>query len=334
MLKMMTLLLLFISAPAICLSATVAPSDRIAEKNDLTIHFIDVGDGDSTLVNCPNGKMILIDAGSSSGFPGGKLRYYLLKHGGIAGKPLEALIITRPDRNNYNLATRALDKVPVKKVYLVGTEKDHSGAKFNRWLNKIDQNRKIFLGSDYFDAENAPNSEISCGDADIHILAASVISDKSSKKASSIVLMIRYDDFEAILTGDATTATEAVIMDRFSKEWLDADLLKVGKHGSLTTSTGGQWEKTIKPKAAIVSSGSKNSAGHPRKELLERLEPYTLNNQDTHAIEYATWDSAKNKYIWHSAAQYTEAIYSTATNGNLVLKSDGNGFKIYFAAQN
>ncbi len=333
MLIRLKILFLLLSAPAICISASVAPSDQVVRNNDLTIHFIDVGHGDATLVNCPNGKNILIDAGSSSGFPGGKLRYYLLKHGGISGKALEALIITKPDRNNYNLATRALDKVPVKNVYLVGTEDNYGHEKFSRWLTTVEQNRKTFLTSDYFNAEKAPNAEISCGDAQIHILAASVVSDQSPKNASSIVLMIRYGEFEVILTGDATTATEDVILDRFSKEWLAADVLKISNHGSLATSTGGQWVKAIKPQAAIVSAGSKNSDGHPRKHVIERLEPYTLNNQTAHAMEYASWDSGKKKYLWHSSRQYSEAVYSTATNGNLVVKSDGSDFNIYLAGQ-
>ena len=305
----------------------------VLSNNDLTIHFIDVGHGDATLVNCPNGNNILVDAGSSSGYPGGKLRYYLLKQGGIAGKPLEALIITHPDSSNFNLATRALDKVPVKKVYLVGTEDNYGHEKFSGWLTKIEQNRKIFLASDYFNAEQTPNAEISCGDAQVHILAASVLSDQSPKNALSIVLMIRYGDFEALLTGDATTATEDIILGRFSKEWLESDVLKIGQHGSLTTSTGGPWAKAIKPKTAIVSAGSENSDGHPHKQVIERLEPYTLNKQNAHAMEYATWDSAKKKYIWHSPRQYSEAIYSTATNGNIVVKSDGRSFKVYVDGQ-
>lgn len=329
MLIFLKLLFVLLSAPAICLSAPPLPSDHGVKNNDLTIHFIDVGHGDATLVNCPNGENILIDAGSSSGFPGGKLRYYLLKQGGMAGKVLDTLIITHPEIDNYNLISRALDKVPVKNVYLVGSAENYSDVKFNKWLNGIEQTRKTFLGSDYFNAEEAPNSEISCGDADIHILAAAVVSDKDAKKALSIVLMIRYGDFEAVLSGDATTATEDVIMGRFSKEWLDSDVLAIANHGSLATSPGVQWIKTIKPQAAAVSAGAKNSDGHPSKGLIERLEPYTLNSQTAHAMEYASWDSAKKKYLWHSLSQYSEAIYSTAANGNLVVKSDGRGFKIY-----
>ena len=105
------LFVLFLSVPAVCFSATALSADQVVGGHDLTIHFINVGHGDATFVNCPNGNLILIDAGSSSGFPGGKLRYYLLKQGQMAGKALEALIITHPDKNNYNLISRALDKV-------------------------------------------------------------------------------------------------------------------------------------------------------------------------------------------------------------------------------
>jgi len=327
------LFVLFLSLPAVCFSATAASADQAVGRHDLTIHFIDVGHGDATFVNCPNGNLILVDAGSSSGFPGGKLRYYLLKQGKMAGKALEALIITQPDRNNYNLISRALDKVPVKRIYLAGKEDDYNDLKFSSWLKGIDQSRRIFLDSDYFNAENAPNPEIACGEANIHILAAAAASDDSARNSLSIVLMIRYGDFAVILPGDAPTATADDILGRYAKEWLEADVLKIGNRGNLATSPSEQWLKTIKPKVAIVSAGAKNRDGLPRKEMLERLEPYTLNNQAAHKMESARWDSAKNEYLWHSSQQYSEAIYATATNGTVVVKSDGSDFETFFAEQ-
>ncbi|SHJ69976.1 Metal-dependent hydrolase, beta-lactamase superfamily II [Malonomonas rubra DSM 5091] len=294
--RMLGYLFAMLTAPTICFSEPANISPLPEAGNNLTIHFMDVGQGDATLINCPDGNSILIDAGSSSGFPGGKLRYYLLKQGGIAGKPLEALIITRPDASKYNLVTRALDKVPVKNVYLAGSEAEYRGIKFSKWLKEIDENHKHFLQGNEISTYEIPTSEISCGDVRLSFLTASSILGRSDQNTQSMGVMISYGDFTAILTSDISTVTEIDTLDRYSTPQLNADVVKIGSNSSLASAVTDQLFETLKPKAVIVSTGQKDNA---REKPLAAL------------------------------SNGSKAIYSTVTDGNLVLKTDGRHFQIF-----
>ncbi len=84
--------------------------------------------------------------------------------------------------------------------------------------------------------------------------------------------MIRYGNFEAMLTGDATHATENTILDRYTDTFLDIDMLKIGHHGSLATSTSAAWADTLSPEISVVSSGTRSRYGHPRFEVIDRLD--------------------------------------------------------------
>ena len=83
----------------------------------------------------------------------------------------------------------------------------------------------------------------------------------------SVVLSVQYDQFRILLTGDLGEEGEERILD----ELLPVDILKVGHHGSGTSTSKPFLEKTM-PKAALISCGAGNSYGHPHQETLERLE--------------------------------------------------------------
>ena len=138
--------------------------------------------------------------------------------------------------------------------------------------------------------------------------------------------MIRHGNFEVILTGDATKKTEEKILSRYSPSWLNSDALKVGHHGSSTTSTTDGWARFIKPEVAVVSAGIRSQHGHPRKEVIKRLEPFTKNGDESHSISYSS--GVRGSYVWEDIEGYVEQIYSTVNSGNVVIRSDGNGYTV------
>jgi len=297
----------------------------------LELHFMDVGQGDSTLVICPNGNSILIDAGGTLGpnSAEGNVREYILNHINRDQRKINTLIITHPDEDHYNFLPKVLRGVGVDKVFRVGVRNDYNEL-FRNWLSDFPTKKVIVLNQDYFNPKETPNSLIDCGDADIFILAASINAVKSRKKeknAMSIVVMIRYGNVEAILLGDATHITENMILNRYQNNWLDIEILKVGHHGSSTTSTSKKWADTTKPEIAIVSAGINNTYGHPRGVVIKRLEPHTQ-RVEPHPMRYAFVTSRRGKYKWKNLDNYRESIYSTATNGYIVIKTDGNEIDI------
>lgn len=289
----------------------------------LEFHFLNVGQGDSTLIVCPNNKKILIDAGSESIRYPHMVRDYILRtiyrhHG---NKKIDTLIITHPDSNHYNLLRDILRYIVVEQVFFVGDQNDYNPT-FWEWLSL--QPNKTSLRSGYFDPQDTPNKAINCGNAEIYILASSDRSKVSRKEAPGIVLMVRHGNIKVILA-DSTFDTENKIMERYSEKWLDVPILKVANHGDFATSTSQKWLSVVKPLYTLISAGYNNSYGYPRKEIIKRLEEYTMEG-GPHLMTYAT--EVEGLYKWHTDSQYKESIFSTAVNGTIVLTSTGERWSI------
>ena len=289
--------------------------------NNLTITFFNVGQGDSTLIACPNGHNILIDAGSTSGVEADVIRDQLFEALEGRERHIHTLIITHPDADHYNRLQLVLQGVNVDQVFRVGLEDDYYDN-FWSWLSALDAQKHVLSATD-FDHQNSPNTRIDCGTAQAYILAADEQSSFSHKNTTSIVLMVRYNNFEAIFTGDATKKTERAILNRYPATWLDIDLLKIGHHGSLATSTIDDWAHTLSPEVAVVSAGT-NRYGHPRTEILERLDDYTV-SADPHPMNSAT---RADHYVYEFKNNYTEAIYSTQVSDVVQVTSDGNTWNV------
>lgn len=291
---------------------------------NLEIHFIDVGQGDSTLVVCPNGRKILVDAGSTGGAQVDAIRDYILAQLDRHERRINTLVITHPDTDHYNLLDDVLVDVPVDRVIRVGELTDYNMT-FRNWLNGPEIGPITIIQTPHHDPMGTPNAELQCGTAQIWIIGAAVQATQSAKNAASIVLMIRLGNFEAILTGDATHNTETFIINNYPNTWLDVDVLKIGHHGSLATSTSQQWADAVRPITAIVSAGFTNSHGHPRQEVIERLDDHTR-AATAHPMRHAT--GTRPNYTITNIPNYAEDIYSTAVSGSVIVGTSGNGHTV------
>lgn len=306
----------FMAAPG----AEAAPN-----TGKLSLHFIDVKQGDATLIECPNGKQILMDAGRLPYENGAAIREYVLKYLNKDAPRLDALVVSHPDADHYNILPEVLADVQIDAVLMVGDEDDYTAVQFIDWLeDSVDPDLVQDLPVDYHDPVDTPNATLDCGAATVHVLAANVQSSYSAKNTASIVLMVTMGDFNAILTADATKDTEAKIISWYPAAWLRADVLKMGHHGSASTSTTDAWASTVRPTLAFASAGYTNSYGHPRKVIFERLEPFT-ETVDGHRVRWAT-----SQTQFQNRTNYTEALYSTATQGTIVVTSDGTGYSVAF----
>lgn len=299
----------------------------VPSQKPLEIHFIDVGQGDSTLLVCPNGNKILIDAGSSAHGSRDDVRAYLLGVLDRAERTLTAVVVTHPDRDHYNFLPDILRGVTVQQLLRTGDDEEFDNE-FVSWLQTIPASHRQILYEKDYDKEDKPNGKLACGDAKIHILAAAIPTTRRGasnfvNNSLSTVLMVRYGTFKAILTGDATFDTEAAILTRYSGNWLQSDILKIGHHGSRTTSTSAEWVQAVQPKMAIASAGYHSMYGHPSEAVVERLSPFTV-DKEAHPLTYA---QGTRPYTWIEQRAYTEAIYSTADSGNIVITTNGTTYE-------
>ena len=299
-----------------------------AQAPSLTLHFIDVGQGDSTLITCPNGANILIDAGNlpRRAQTETRVRDYVRNQIASRGGDIDYLILSHPDADHYNLLRPVLQGVPIGRTYYVATRNHYSDRTLFDWISTVGRTNVHLTGTD-FDRQTAPNPDIDCGAAHVWIVAAGVQVPNDDKNTKSIVVMVRMGDFEAMITGDATFATEDVIMGRYAPTWLDIDVLQVGHHGSERTSTSPRWAATLSPRTAIMSAGSQNDYGHPRRAVTDLLEPQT-DAADPHPYRDVTIRAQSPKYRYVTRPTYRESIYSTSTNGTIVVRTTGTGYSV------
>ena len=298
--------------------------ETVAEPGgQLAIHFIDVGQGDSTLIVCPNGNRILVDVGSVGGGNPDAIRDYILARLGPANR-IHDLVITHPDRDHYNLIETTLAGVTVEHTTWIGEMAEYGQADFDDWLGAVPADRRTNLDVGDFDPMDSPNTQLDCGGADVFVLSAEETSGPASwrRNTMSIVLMVRFGEFEAVLTGDATTATEAAILARYPTDWLDVDVLKIGHHGSSTTSTSAAWANALQPQIAVSSAGHMSQFGHPRQVVVNRLDDHTI-AVDPHPFSAST--GSRPNYTWSDLEDYDEGVYSTSMSGNVTVTTDGVG---------
>ncbi|HYK72417.1 MAG TPA: S-layer homology domain-containing protein [Pseudoneobacillus sp.] len=247
--------------------------------NELAAHFIDVGQGDSSLIVTPSGKTILIDGGRITA--GEKVVSYL-KKAGITS--IDLLVATHPDADHIGGLLDVLSEFPVKKVLDSGAQ--HTTDTYLDYLTLIRQKNILF--------EVAKEGSTIPLDNDIQITVLNSGNGSDDLNASSIVLKITFGQINFLYTGDADVGQEYEMATNYNVE---AEILKVGHHGS-NTSSSQLFINEVKPKVSILSYGADNSYGHPTSEVVNRLKAAGSN------------------------------LYSTAISGDIIVKTDGKIYQV------
>ena len=233
----------------------------------LKITFIHVGQGDAALIEFPNGKNALVDAGNKGfGFDAGK-RYVdpVLKYYGISR--INYLIGSHPHSDHIGGFEYILENYKVDTLVL--NEFRVESKIYNRILRKSRQ-KDIFVK--YADEGDIiiPDKQIR-----IYVLHPDTTFETSSPHSgqninnSSLVFKLVHGKNSFLFTGDAEIASEKALLSYGA--FLDCDVLKVGHHGSRTSSTK-EFLALAKPEMAIISVGRKNKFKHPSSVTLKRYE--------------------------------------------------------------
>ena len=244
-------------------------------------HFIDVGQGDATLIRTPEGD-ILIDAGENSAED--DLKAYLDLQGVDV---LYYAIFTHPDSDHIGGADMVLAEYEVLNV--IKPELEKTTQVYKRMMEGIEAE-----GCKVYNA--LPGETYSLGEFDMFVFGPDPNNKELDSNNSSIVIKATWGNTTAMLTGDAEKPAEESILRTFSAAELGSMLLKMGHHGSKTSSTDA-WLAAVNPKIAIISCGLNNKYGHPHAEVLARIEPYV-----------------------------GDQIYRTDLLGSIVFSTDGTNF--------
>lgn len=231
----------------------------ISEESFLKVHFIDVGQGDATLIqqiNQDNTYNMLIDAGNNG--DGGYLVEYL-KDQGV--KTLDYIIGTHPHSDHIG----GLDDVI--KGFQVGAiimPKVMANTRTFEEVMEAVSDKGLSITSP------VPGTSYPLGEAEFTILAPNS-DDYASLNDYSIANRIVFGSNSFIFTGDAEALSEEEILNNFNKRDLASDVFKLAHHGSSTSNTE-DFLEAINPSYGIISCGQDNSYGHPHREIMAQLK--------------------------------------------------------------
>ncbi|WP_040212093.1 ComEC/Rec2 family competence protein [Clostridium polynesiense] len=223
-------------------------------SQQLKVYFIDVGQGDSILIQY-KGRNMLIDAGPS--YKEQKLISFLKSH---RIRKLHYVIATHPHEDHIGGMAEVIKNFKIDKFYApkITTET-------KAFINMIAELNKKGLRINIAKAgKNIPFHE------DIQTDLLSPLADKYQELNNySAVLMVKYKDISFLFTGDAESIVENQLIKNY--ENIKADVLKIAHHGS-TTSTSIDFLKKVNPKYAVISCGLGNDFGHPSMQVLNNLK--------------------------------------------------------------
>lgn len=221
-------------------------------NSDITVHFLDIGQGDSIFVELPNGECMLIDAGVAN--KGEFIESYISESG---YDKIDYLVATHPHADHIGSMAYIVKNMDIGQVYMPNVST--TTKTYEKLLEAIQQKGLKIKSA------KAGMNIIRDSDLSVDILAPVKI-DEDELNNCSIIIKITYGYDSYLFIGDA----EKEELDTVSTD-MSADVLKVGHHGSRTSTTE-KFLEQVNPKYAVISCGADNDYGHPHKETIDLLE--------------------------------------------------------------
>ena len=232
-----------------------------SNPTDLQVHYIDVGQADCILIRVPteNGtKNMLIDAGTSTGYPQKTITDYL---DNLGIETLTYMIVTHPHADHNAAAKKVIETYTVENLILPECETDQK-----TWLNMLEKLDE--MNFEYIPSKVGDTYQI--GDASFEILGPVDMTNDKDPNDHSVVIRLDYGENSFLFTGDAEEASEKEMLQAQPASKFKCDVLKVGHHGS-DSSTSEAFLAAANPSLAIIPCGEGNSHGHPTQKILDRL---------------------------------------------------------------
>lgn len=233
----------------------------------LHVHFLDVDQGDATLLITPSGKQVLIDGG-----PNLETLEHLGTYMPFFDRTIEVLVLTHPDTDHLTALPDVLRRYTVASIVLAGTEK--STAKYLDLLHEVETQHIPVIWS------NPLNDIVFDDGVTLEMIwpDANEVTQIEDANDASVTLRVVYEDYRILLPGDIETLAEQKILE--SGRDVSADILKMPHHGSRTSSSTG-FLLAVHPSLAIASTGQNNQFGHPHPEIVDRYEKLNISVRNT-----------------------------------------------------
>lgn len=296
------------------------------EIDELRVHFLSVGTGLCTVVECPgtDAHPLIYDCGNFDGIgPNAMNERETRNH-------VEALlsqhdqqpdvVVSHGDRDHYSWVASVLDNVQARSIWMGGESSKFTSFGYPNWLESQEQGGATVhkdLGRHWHNDGDELGNGLSCGLADVYVLTNSSHDrdqDNDPDNADTLVLMIEYGDFSTIFSGDAEGETESRSIENFGSS-LQATVLMASHHGASSHNSNSEvWADELSPDVVIYSAGTKY--GHPRCRAVERYQSHIATVPRHRTI----CDSNREGTNTETSIR---AEYMTHTSGNIVITTNG-----------
>ena len=227
-----------------------------SESSGLEVHFIDVGQGDATLIKA-DGHAMLIDAGEND--KGTAVQLYLQKQG---VEQLDYLILTHTDSDHIGGADVIVSKFDIGQIFLSDFKKDNKT--YRELMDSMKYKNMTFSTPE-------AGAEYELGSAEFTVIAPNDTYEDANN--SSMALILDYGDNSFLFSGDCEEEAEQDILANGLD--LDVDVYQVGHHGSRSSSTE-EFLDAMSPEYAVISCAEGNSYGHPHAKTLNNLRARSI----------------------------------------------------------
>lgn len=225
---------------------------------ELKVAFLDVGQGDAVFIEAPSGNQMLVDGG-----PGKKILAELNKIMPVYDRTIDIIVATHPDKDHIAGLIDVLSRYQIDFVLM--TEAISESATFAAFEKAVEQS-----GAQVIRPRRGMIVDLGAG-ADFKIIFPDrALIGQTDTNEGSVVGQVEYGQTATFLTGDAPVSIERYLV-LLEGDNLQSDILKVGHHGSRTSSSA-EFLAAVAPTFAVISVGAKNSYGHPHQEVLDKLK--------------------------------------------------------------
>ena len=223
---------------------------------EIAVHFVDVGQGDCAVI-CTSEGNIIVDAGTNSSED--EMLAYIDK---LGIKSFKYAIFTHPHEDHIGGADAIMKNYSVENVII-----PDFAATSKTYLNMMDSIEQS--GADVKVIEANEEYQFTVGSLVANVLGPVEIDNDLNN--ASIVMRVEYGKTSLLFMGDAEVSSEELLLQKYKFGKLRSDIIKLGHHGSETSSSL-NFLQAVSPSVAIISCGVDNTYGHPHAKILHRLE--------------------------------------------------------------
>ncbi len=258
------------------------------------VHFVNVGQGDAIVIELPEDKYMVIDAGSGTRVDSEtKDAYYNYLDSVIDGDKIDYLVATHPDSDHVNMLSGVLERYDVGKIYY--NDYDKASGTYQTFMDNAEKETddRVVIST-----TNDSYYDLQVGECSLRFYSAGndgFPQEGTQANEMSIMCLLTYGGRKLLLTGDATDGTEEWFIDYTARENMNVDFLKVGHHGSAGSSSNAFLDYIDAEYGIICVDENDNGYGHPTEAALSRLNAHNVK------------------------------LYRTDLNGNVILTLDSDG---------